>query len=345
MKRLSPLVSQHLLPAGRALLQRFISTSWAKRILLVCIPASLLLLLLLHRRSTDAPASPKPTDHFCRDNHFLKPYTEAELRQVEEKIANWTGQLLALSSRLYNNAGHRVDLQPDAVFEPLSSQRFEGTDPLLPCRERQLVGTGEGGRYLCSVSHLRDYANKCTVYTFGILNGMTFEVGILDLNPDCQVEVFDCTVKDGLPWGFSFHQLCIDGLDEARGDFISLSVSQREHWISLASAYQRKSPGQRISVMRMDIEGYEFPVIQQWKRGDPFLPDMLVLELHVRTFRSADNEWIRRLDWVNREKGFSQVLIFFVHLMHLGYVVVSKTPNAECPHCCEYVLLRVYCWE
>lgn len=342
MKRASLLVNQYL-SAGRVLLHRSLSSPWARRILLLSAVVAFSLLLLLRRHANDGSSS-QPSDHFCRGNPFLKPYTDAELRQLDDTITKWTGQLLSLSSRLYNNAGHRVDLQPDLVFEPLSSQRFEGTDPMLPCRDRQLVGVGEGGRYLCSVSHLRDYSN-CTVYTFGILNGMTFEVGILDLNPECQVEVFDCTVKEGLPWGFSFHQWCIDGLDEAKGDWISLSVSEQEHWLSLRSAYQRMSPGKRIAVMRMDIEGYEFPVIQQWKRGDPFLPDMLVLELHVKTFRSATNEWIRRLDWVDREKGFSQVLIFFVHLMHLGYVVVSKTPNHECPHCCEYVLLRVHCWE
>jgi len=127
------------------------------------------------------------------------------------------------------------------------------------------------------------------------------------------------------PARVQFHDWCLDAADKS------------ERILSLRSVTARLYP--RFTVLKMDIEGFEWPVIAQWRPDDVFLPDSLLLEIHVATFSSEQAQWVRSLDWVDRTKSYGQVLLLMLHLQQLGYILVHQENRpGGCGHCIELTL-------
>jgi hypothetical protein len=186
-------------------------------------------------------------------------------------------------------------------------------------------GEADGGKWLCSMAELKA---PCIVYSLGSWGVFDFEEAIASSTP-CETFTFDCTVPPermpkSLPPHTQFEPVCI-GKDNADGSFQSLTT------------VAKRLGHTKVHLLKMDIEGYEFGVLQAMRSSydaDPagsysFLPLQISVELHLHT-QTVDNA--------------ARALILysaFQNLLDMGYVAVSREFNLKCPHCEEFVFIRL----
>jgi hypothetical protein len=90
------------------------------------------------------------------------------------------------------------------------------------------------------------------------------------------------------------------------------------------------------TVLKMDIEGFEWAVIRSMIASSPrrLLPTSISFELHTST-------GVREIDWHWRPREGTEVALFMEYLMKSGYLLVDRHDNPYCKHCTELVVARV----
>ena len=235
--------------------------------------------------------------------------------------------------------------------------RFDASPPVARCAPLTRLGAGvtrgDGGKWLCGQAALTP---GCIIYSLGSNNEWDFEVAVLAETP-CEVFTFDCTSNPPPPDiatpRLHFERVC---LGHGGGDtFRTLG--------ELAAARGHAT----ISLLKMDIEGYEFDVVESlWRSallggdggGNPaaavaaaqaLLPAQLTVEVH-------DASIMRGLAWNCADvcsrspppygKGVAlssgEMLPLFVQLTDLGYVAVSREDNNMCTECVEFTFIRAF---
>ena len=106
---------------------------------------------------------------------------------------------------------------------------------------------------------------------------------------------------------------------------------------------QNKTAGTKkstiITVLKMDIEGFEFDVIHNMlsSSDSSIWPEQIMLEVH----------WATRMvgvKWMPRTLTAGEISLFFGGLFnHGGYMVVHATKIDGCQPCLEVLLVRVLC--
>ncbi len=107
----------------------------------------------------------------------------------------------------------------------------------------------------------------------------------------------------------------------------------------------RLTGGITPSILKMDIEGWEFDVLPFWDRKYKHLPEQLVFELHyahlyfgTSNYKNTSAEG--NMVWPGiQEVSLGQLSLLFLHLANLGYGIVNL--ERGCGHCGEFTLLRV----
>ena len=228
----------------------------------------------------------------CRSNIFLQLFSDTELLNASNAVREWRHGVLSMVELAYNSVP--LGDKRNIVAEPSGRdhQKFNYLQPMLHCPLPQRVGAdGDGGKLLCNPSLLRDLNSDCVVYSLGSRNDFSFEQAIFDLAPQCEMHTFDCTLEDApstlLP--LFFHPWCIDGKDSAD-----------ERYLSMATIY-RKLGGKAVTILKMDIEGFEYQVMRHWRPHDPFLPHVLFLEVHARSATTDKNAGAGAMEWGNPE--------------------------------------------
>ena len=115
------------------------------------------------------------------------------------------------------------------------------------------------------VSLLQD---PCVVFSLGSNGDYSFEESILDTT-SCTVHTFDCTVNGrNLSERHHYHKLCLGSAAKAAVDpnFITL-----EEAVSFVD---------KVSLLKIDIEGFEFDALASWKQMDTLLPEQVTIEVH-----------------------------------------------------------------
>ena len=84
---------------------------------------------------------------------------------------------------------------------------------------------------------------------------------------------------------------------EIRGAIIHVQINTLRNWM-------RRFGHDRINILKIDIEGSEFAVIQDWaEKGDTRFFDQLLVEFHDRFFRDSDTLLSRAINTLE-EAGF-----------------------------------------
>jgi len=180
----------------------------------------------------------------------------------------------------------------------------------------------------------------CVVYSVGGNNQWQFEMDVLAKTP-CEVHTFDCTgdiERFQVPENprLHFHHICLgtENKETELGEFWTLDKMTK----TLNHT--------KIDLFKMDIEGYEFPLLQNWPHRDykaydtTVLPMQVLVEVHYITHMTELSSH-RKLDW----KFSTDMINLQEHLLKMGYVVVVRDDNKRCPHCTELTLVRVRCPE
>lgn len=262
-------------------------------------------------------------------NQFLAHWKEGRFRTAAASVVAYRGSLSSLilgpaaRSAIKSNGHSLFDATPAVQACGVPLQRFGSA--------------ADGGKLVCGMQNLRA---PCIIYSLGSSNNFLFEEAALAETP-CEIFTFDCTshppAKDYGP-RFQFARICL-GDSAKHGD-----MYKSLHEI----AAERGHSG--ISFLKMDIEGYEYEVVESMWRGifdNPSgatfalrsLPDQISLEVHFTTIMKGI-AWSAPKDAVSLSSG--DMLGLWVQLTDLGYVVVSREDNSQCFSCSEFTLVRAF---
>ena len=93
----------------------------------------------------------------------------------------------------------------------------------------------------------------------------------------------------------------------------------------------------RIDLLKMDIEGFEWPILESWPELEEDeiseLPYQILIEIHYKSqFIRIDTPFAPR-----------ELVKLQEHLLKMGYATVVRDDNPYCPHCTELTLIRFQC--
>lgn len=193
-------------------------------------------------------------------------------------------------------------------------------------------GDGDEEKRLCGLSLLDKQETECLVYSLGSNNQWGFEEAIYK-STSCRIETFDCTVDSSvLPPSYisdrvRLHRVCLGKRDYKIGD---------RQYLSYSSIHKLVGAAIQPTVVKMDIEGYEYEVLRSIvdSGNSDMLPLQIALEIH---------QHILATDW-KRTKSTGE-LLSFMNYLHLfgGYHLIDRNDNPFCLHCSEILLARLDC--
>ena len=168
------------------------------------------------------------------------------------------------------------------------------------CPVQEKVGAlGDGGKWVCSKHALLSMPG-CTVYSVGSNGDTSFEQAILS-ETACEVHTFDPTLNDttadsvrAVP-GVHFQGI---GLANVDGEQVFKTKSKPVKTLHTIMATLNHT---WIDVLKVDIEGHEWPILNGWLEAYDVLPfTQLLIELHlknqteaIRTLQGLHNKGMR----------------------------------------------------
>lgn len=265
---------------------------------------------------------------------------------ASQNLSDWKTNVFYKAERM--NARHMKS--PIAKLEKAAQpaayrELFDIVPAIVACppgAELAFVGIpgSDGGKWTCGINTL---TAPCHVFSIGSNGNYQFEEDILKNTP-CAVSTFDCTMKNrggGKVLHSSRHKFylkCLGSEEKAASD---------EDFVSMRGA-KALAEAETVDFLKIDIEGFEFDVL-----GAPFdvrhkddLPRQIAMEVHVQhvywgsSYYGADgldNLLYPRAPHITAP----ELALFFMHLGTLGYAVAYQEKNPACPHCSEFLLLRV----
>jgi len=228
---------------------------------------------------------------------------------------------------------------------PHDHSRFNALGPVLQCPPDALhtLGKGDGEKRVCmAAGGLVDLSQApaapskppCTVISVGSMGRYDFEEAVLERFPACAVHTLDCTLPEsrrsvptGLRGRVTLHLICLGARDEV----VQIEGEGREFltWRSIMKRLGLFSPP---TVLKMDIEGFEWSVVRDLVRTPHLLPQSISLELHYQT-------QMRALPWYGRLRTPHEIGSWMDYLFTRGgYVLVDRNDNPYCNHCTEIVV-------
>jgi hypothetical protein len=334
------------------------STSWSKRarivpILLALATASLFASVFLQRADTFSTQKEEKKQtvydpgRVCSQSMYAAGIASS-LEDVAKQMDTWLGNL---DQHLTAASGKDMTLHDHARFFPFNV--------MAPCQNKSCVGgpcRTDTSKIVCGLERLKQEtkmtSTKCIVYSIGGNNLWEFETDILQ-NTSCDVHTFDCTgsksrFQKPSSDRLHFHHVCLGTTHEralpekeCRGS----NSKCGETWTLLEM--QQKLKHTRIDLLKVDIEGFEWPLFESWPElTDPgadklVLPMQIAVEIHYQTQFS-----VLRAPSVTQDMDFRlarDVVQLQAHLLRMGYVVVERDDNMACPHCTELTLIRYQC--
>ena len=274
---------------------------------------------------------------WCTSNPFLTGWGSSEFTAAAESLVASRGSLvrLALGEKYHAPAWAKFDVAPPLQnCAPLSRYPLNFADPLQ---------WDDGGKLLCNVGALE---LGCVIYSLGSAGDFRFEMSMHASSP-CEIFTFDCTPLaagaqslDAIkPYPrIHFHPICLGSSDDPASQYRSLS--------SIAAQFGHT----KIVLLKMDIEGFENPVVEALYNQAAhnatskvllsLLPAQINMEVHW-SVAMPDLAWSTRAGAAGLEAG--DLAMIWVQLSDLGYVPITRENNLECPHCAEFTMVRAFC--
>ena len=218
--------------------------------------------------------------------------------------------------------------------------RFQAFQPFGTCNQTCVGGPcrNDASKIVCGIEFLK---KGCIVYSMGGNNDWNFELDLLEKTP-CEIHTFDCTgpssrfikpKNDRL----YFHHICLAAestnapmaCDNGHGSICGPMMSIQD--------IQHKMNHTRIDLLKMDIEGYEWPILRSWptlqEDDSAVLPYQILVEVH----------YISQFLQVGTPFSPKEHVKLQEHLLKMGYATIVRDDNPHCPHCTELSLVRIKC--
>ena len=271
----------------------------------------------------------------CVENPYISSLS-TPLTNISKSMDDW----------LFNIVPIEADLVQRTRGHPHTHERFDAFKPMGSCTKSCLGGACEQdkSKIACGTfsekSATSSLSAPCVIYSIGSANHWEFELDVLKHTP-CEVHTFDCT---GPRERFTppkhdrlhFHYICLGTSHKVTdvGEFWTLD--------EMTSTFHHN----RIDLLKVDIEGYEWPLLQSWPELDAInspttvLPMQVLVEVHYRSqFQELSLETFADF------KFATDMVSLQAHLLKMGYAVIVRDDNKRCPHCSELTLVRIRCPE
>jgi hypothetical protein len=263
-------------------------------------------------------------------------FSQRFLESASANLSEWRERIFTNTISL-QSATERREMNR---LQPQGYSRFNLFNPIVQCPKGEPLelfgGNDDGAKFLCP-SLLNNPA--CVVYSLGSQLDYAFEQNILQ-RTSCQVVTFDCTVS-----GSSIHPRHTY-LKKCLGSTASMEANPKD-WVTLSASMDQLGHS-RVTLLKIDIEGYEFDVLGATTTENKHaLPAMIAMEMHYNDLYFGTDSWLNieeksTLYWPGHGKvSLAELSLFMFHLGNLGYAVVSRDDNPVCEHCSEFTLLRV----
>ncbi len=161
------------------------------------------------------------------------------------------------------------------------------------------------------------------IYSVGVGEDISFDLGMIE-QFDAVVHAFDPTPRSlewigeqSLPAAFNYHPIGLGGenarvpffppandahvsFSNAPGDAQNCEPFMAE--VCTLEAIMQRLGHERIDVLKMDIEGFEYQVIETFQRG-AYLPEFILVEFHHGMYQATDadtntaDEHLRKLGY------------------------------------------------
>lgn len=182
---------------------------------------------------------------------------------------------------------------------------------------------------------------NCIVYGIGIDKNSAFETFMTKYCD--QVHAFDCTVEqnaDSLSASnhtFAFHQNICVGSKTNIDDLPVYGNNHRELVFQSLSATMKELNHTRIDLLKIDIEGSEWEVLEtEILSGRSPLPRQILFELHTE---GSNPRFVPPETVVGKDR--SAVNNLFLRLFDIGYRVIGKQLNSGDGSCADFGLVLV----
>jgi hypothetical protein len=226
-------------------------------------------------------------------------------------------------------------------LNPTFKRRYEMFGPIGGCRDglKKYGSKTDGHKWLCGVDATLQQ-DGCVIYSIGSNNEFDFEESMLR-STACDIHTFDCTVVPELKRiqgntknRVKFHKWCLSDRnfkDENGNEFFTLP------------SVQAKLGHDKIDLLKMDIEGWEWGVYSGFKKFDK-LPYQITTELHLTAFwNSAGDRGTGKLPWAGRAMSLAEAAAWGRRFYDLGYVAVSHDWSERWPQSREFTFVRMWC--
>eukprot|EP00977_Amphora_coffeiformis_P017908 scaffold6007_cov183-Amphora_coffeaeformis.AAC.32 len=301
-----------------------------------------------HPKTNHRPLLPQETQWqypVCTQNPYLHSIDES-LDEVGSRAVKWLSEM-----------GTHRQKAADPFLSTKGSRhaRFFPFEEMATCHQKDCVGGSCGddeSKISCGLDALKD---GCIIYSIGGNNKWAFEVDLLRRTP-CKIHTFDCTgridrFRKPTSDRLHFHHICL-GIENKPMPVKPCQGPRAicgEMWTLLE--IQRRLNHTRIDLLKMDIEGFEWPIFESWPEieKDPkmseqtLLPMQIMVEVHYHT---NIKELLQHYN-ISTERDYFRFPQHFVdlqaHLLKMGYSVVVRDDNEHCGHCTELTLLRTAC--
>ncbi|KAL1508619.1 hypothetical protein AB1Y20_004716 [Prymnesium parvum] len=212
--------------------------------------------------------------------------------------------------------------------------------PLFNCLRRERLGRlGDGGKVVCNVHELVRLGTSCAVLSFGVRDDASFELELASRTL-CTIHMFDPSIErlplpkevpPAVHARLHFHRVGLRGASmpagHGGGEFDTLGKLLSRVGV------------RRVHLLKMDIEGNEWEVLQQMSEAGTLAKvDQLLVELH---FAQVDT------NRVGASSGVRQVFDFFYMAERGGLLPFSWEVNHLLsgvyklrPACVEYSFRR-----
>ena len=239
-----------------------------------------------------------------------------------------------------NNRSTVADVYERYAHLPASSSEGDGpfgdvrvTYPFPPVLFRD--GDGQNVKGMLRPELILPPSADCVVYGMGIAHDASFEASMA---AHCrQVHAFDCTVDPQSPvvlhQPFAFHPLCI-GTPPPPHTSVYKDAARTYAYAPLADVMAQLGHS-RVDVLKFDIEGAEWALLEEDILRARAPPTQLMFELHSHC---ANPSFVPPALTAGRDRAAVNRL--FAALHGAGYRIASKVLNGGDACCAEFVLVH-----
>lgn len=284
----------------------------------------------------------------CQQNYFIDSVQPTFL-EISTKMDQWLSQEQEIERSLVYETRHNV------THNDYTPKRFSAFQEMATCNQTCVGGIcgADESKIICGLANLRE---PCVIYSIGGNNQWAFERDLLQKTA-CDIHTFDCTgplLRFNPPKNerLHFHHVCLGVKSLPAPTNVTMGKSNNDMLLGevwTLEEMQSTLHHNRIDLLKMDIEGFEWPVMDHWwqdlfhiRRGAGtssfVLPMQIVVEIHYRT-------QMKELSLTSKDdfKNARDMVQLQSHLLKMGYATVVNDLNPFCTHCTELTLMRIRC--